>query len=514
MSNTIISEPNDTVAIICKRHDNQNNTYIINLTDVSLGKILVDGTFVTEDGKKMLRPIDSFDDIDNNYIEEFYCDPISIDELMILYDTENVNLALMRYFKEIASKLSMALKTENEIRLYEQNYSAISPEISGDVTKRLGDGKTNSIVTDAKVKENPKKVEEPALKNTLINPLTEPIDIDDFIKFMNGKIIGNEDTIQDICTTIVMNLIAKNPKYVKNLLSIGPTGSGKSQSWKNISEYLSVPIVIFDCNTLSSAGYVGDSIEDYLKRIYNKSKSNLDLANKAIMVLDEIDKLGSNNSLDIKESAQDSLLKVIEGHAFDVEINKQTGKTVILDTTGMTIVGCGAFSTIFEKRRGETGLKTKTVGFNLASENKEIISATDPRMLAAVTDEELKEFGFKAEFIPRFHKRNVYRELDEDGLRLALTTSGNSALLQTIEEYNDEFNCEILYDDAFIDAIVAEAYKLKCGGRSLNRITADAFKYSDTAILAATKSGTDTAKRRVLKLTGDTIKNPRNFDLK
>ena len=308
-----------------------------------------------------------------------------------------------------------------------------------------------------------------------------------------------------------MNMTAEDPRDVENIMSIGSTGSGKSYTFKVIGEYLSVPVEFVDCTQLSAAGYVGDSIEDYLRKVYISSEGNVDLSNRSILILDEFDKL-KKSELGMKEAAQDSLLKLVEGHKYDVEIDKNRGTTVRLDSTGMTIVGCGAFSEIFERR--ENGDKQK-IGFKSQSERdreeKERLERKNSILADpySVSDQELKDYGFKPEFIPRFQNRNVYVPLDEAGLRDALEHSRDSVLQAKIRRYLKQFNTELIYDDSFIEAVAAEAFRLKCGGRSLNKVCAAVFKNTDRELLRMDKT-----KKKVLKVTGDTVKNNKKFDLK
>ena len=505
-NNDVSSVPNDTVAIICTVHKGLDDVYLINPIEVAFGKIddNCNDFYCIDNSERFESLQDCKGNLEEN--KRYFCFDKTVDELKDEYNQDDkINTLMVKYFLTILDTYNILKKNKDG------SYQIKS--ISKDDVDLMGDDPIDAV-------NNAKEIQVPSVTNTKsktssktssivtpitkINPLTEKIDIDDFVNFLKSRVLNNDDTIEDIATIIAMNLVAKDPIYVQNILSIGPTGCGKSETFKCIRDYLDLPVVMCDSTQLSSAGYVGKDVEDYLKDIYFNAHQDQKLANKAIFILDEIDKLAAS-TLEMKEAAQDSLLKVIEGHLYTVELDKY-GSTVQLDTTGMTVVGCGAFSKIFDERIREA--KKNTIGFDAG--NSEKISADDPRLLANVSTEELKKFGFKSEFIPRFHTRYVYKSMDENMLRHILVNSLRSPLVLKKNRYLDEFNVELKYDDSFIEAIVAKAVKEGTGGRSLSASVAEALIKAEGAVY---RQG-GTLKKKVLKITGDTVTNPRKFDIK
>jgi ATP-dependent Clp protease ATP-binding subunit ClpX len=56
---------------------------------------------------------------------------------------------------------------------------------------------------------------------------------------------------------------------------------------------IDVPLVICDATTLTQAGYVGEDVESILTRLLIESNDDVEVAQRGIIYLDEIDKVGS-----------------------------------------------------------------------------------------------------------------------------------------------------------------------------------------------------------------------------
>ena len=76
-----------------------------------------------------------------------------------------------------------------------------------------------------------------------------------------------------------------------NILLIGPTGSGKTLFAQTLAKILNVPFAIADATTLTEAGYVGDDVENILLRLLQAADYDVELAERGIIYVDEIDKI-------------------------------------------------------------------------------------------------------------------------------------------------------------------------------------------------------------------------------
>ena len=269
-----------------------------------------------------------------------------------------------------------------------------------------------------------------------------------------------------------------------NILLIGPTGCGKTLLAQTLARILDVPFCIVDATSLTEAGYVGEDVENILLRLIQAADYDIELAEKGIIYIDEIDKIarksGDNPSItrDVSgEGVQQALLKIIEGTRANVP--PQGGRKhphqefIQIDTANILFVCGGAFEDIDNLVSARIGTRSQ-FGFarrpqSLSLQQRDLSTA---ELLRQVTPEDLVGYGLIPEFIGRLPVIVSVDELDKTALLNILTLPKN-ALVKQFQRLFKLDGVELVFTNEALEAAAEAAYKQKTGARGLRSIIED-----------------------------------------
>jgi len=261
-----------------------------------------------------------------------------------------------------------------------------------------------------------------------------------------------------------------------NMLMLGPTGSGKTFMVQTMARLLQVPLAITDATSLTEAGYIGDDVESVISKLLANADNDVELAERGIVYIDEIDKLAkkqNTNSRDVSgESVQQALLKLLEGADIEVPVGATNKNAMVpmttVNTSHILFICGGAFpglEDIIKKRL------TKQGGIGFGSELKDRFDQ-DNNIFDKVETEDIRGYGLIPEFIGRLPIVFSLEAMDEDLLVKVLTEPRNAIVKQYRKLLHmDEVDLE--FEEDALRAVAARAAKKKTGARALRSIIED-----------------------------------------
>ncbi len=266
-----------------------------------------------------------------------------------------------------------------------------------------------------------------------------------------------------------------------NVLLLGPTGVGKTFLAQTLAKTLKVPFAIADATTLTEAGYVGEDVENILLRLIQAADYDVELAEKGIIYIDEIDKISrmsENRSItrDVSgEGVQQALLKILEGTVANVP--PQGGRKhpnqefIPINTSNILFICGGAFDGLeqmIEKRAGNN-----TVGFG--SKIMQKAEKEKKCLLNEVTPHDIVKYGLIPELVGRLPVIVNLEPLDPSALVRILTEPKNAIIKQYKKLFGID-GIDVEFTPDAVNKIASLAHERGTGARGLRAIMEEAMQ--------------------------------------
>lgn len=259
------------------------------------------------------------------------------------------------------------------------------------------------------------------------------------------------------------------------ILVVGNTGTGKTETIKQIASKLHLPYTIEDATQYTKEGYVGSSVNDMIDNLIEAANEDIELAQHGIIIIDEIDKKAGKDNEDVGGNAVlKSLLKLMEGSKIPVyPLDEEDDdcsfepKKVMFDTSNVTFIFLGAFEgmdEIINKKIGKSN-----IGFSSKISVKDSESNN-------ITDEDLNKYGFPEEFIGRISSIVQMNPICTVEDYASILRHSKISIIQKYRKELKKIGINLRVSPKAYLEIAQEACKKKTGARALKTVVDGIFE--------------------------------------
>ena len=298
------------------------------------------------------------------------------------------------------------------------------------------------------------------------------------LEHLNKHVISQDEAKKEIA--LAMYYHSLKSKYENNgeigtngpVMIVGPTGSGKTFIVQKACEYIDTLFLHVDTASMVPEGIKGYSVNSLIQDLIYLADEDIDKASKAVIFLDEMDKLFLKDDSDLNYGARvaSQLLRLLEGSTFKVYDSQNRDKESIdFNTKNVQFILGGAFQSILDKKQEQKSMMGFATQLTKIDKQK-------------ITLEDLYKTDVPKELLGRMNSIVNLYPLSEDNYYKILTQSKSSPLNEFVNKITFHGD-KVDISDETLQYIAKVATESELGVRAIKQTLKSIF--SDALFSAA-----------------------------
>lgn len=324
------------------------------------------------------------------------------------------------------------------------------------------------------------KIDEKGIKLTTFEELS--------LSEIKSNILGQDKQIDELFGAILYNQKLYDSKLnnndysklKKSILISGPTGVGKTESIKKITETLNIPTLYVDLTNYIYKGMENEDTTAILLRLLKESDYDVEKCESGVIIFDNFDKLTDLMDTVNQKLYTDFILKTIATFNDDsyIEISREGYEPIEFHKDCLTLVFVGDFDKLLKTQ-------DKLLGYRKEELNKSF-------------REKHKNNTYINEILECITNIIEFNDLTKEDMMNILLKSKQSPLYLKSKFYH-ELGKKLSFDESYLKDIVDKAYELKEGAKGLKYLTEESLNKEELNMLLDKTNGLTIKKDETIK---------------
>lgn len=289
---------------------------------------------------------------------------------------------------------------------------------------------------------------------------------------------GQDEAIDKLAVVFYMHYMSRKnhtKSIIRSVLTIGPTGSGKSEIYRRFGLLCNFPVLTANSCHFTPVGWKGPSLSDFVNQFkISKGLSDEDME-YLVVIIPEFDKIAHFNMRTDSDYDADQMRQIMQildkGNQMVLEngIDPRSGTNQMnkLCTDNWLVVLDGAFAGLEEIVKKRLNIN-KSMGFSKGNTQEN----DNANLLQRVNRNDLVQWGFMQEMIGRINYICALNRLTKDVIYQILVEAKDN-ILQSYVEMSKLCNIDLQFTDNALQLIADDANNKPFGFRSVPYSAAD-----------------------------------------